>query len=337
MKRRELILGGGLTFAWPLAGRAQPSGKRYRIAVIHPFLPVESMNDVAGPLDYGPFFEELRRLGYAEGQNLVVERYSGLGKSPRQQMADLLQSVAAAKPDAMFVVAMDVAVGTTRVPIPIVHIGLDPIGFGITTNLAHPDHNITGVAIIAGREIYAKHLELLREAIPKASRIGCLTIPQLWGETGANTLGPLREAAKREGLDLIPALIDAPYPDDAYRRAFAAMTENRTDALIVTQAIQNYAHQALIVELAASARLPAIYPQRNFVDQGGLMSYGSSLGEAYHSAASDIAELPAGAKPSDIPFYQATRFELVVNLKTANTLGLALPQILFARADEVIE
>jgi len=136
---------------------------------------------------------------------------------------------------------------------------------------------------------------------------------------------------------LIPAVLEPPYPDSEYRRVFAAMAQDRPDALLVAQAVWNYAHQKVIVELAKDARLPAIYPGRSFVDQGGLMSYGADLTEIFRRAGSDVAQILGGAKPGDIPYYQASHFQLIINLKTAKTLGLTLPQSLFARADEVIE
>jgi putative ABC transport system substrate-binding protein len=342
MRRREFItLVSGTVFASPVAALAQQPGKSipgksYRIAIIHPFAPVEDMNEAARPIGpaYQYFFAELRRLGYVEGQNLVVERYSGVGKIGHQ--SELLLSVAASKPDAISTVAMESALKAAPVAIPIVEIGLDPIAFGLASSLAHPDRNITGVAIIAGNELYAKHLELLQEAIPTASRIVCLTSRELW-ESPSNTFGPLREAAKQLGVALIPAVLEPPYPDSEYRRVFAAMAQDRPDGLIVTPAIWNFAHQKLIIELVEHARLPAIYPTRSYVDQGGLMSYGADAAEIFRRAASDIAEILGGAKPGDIPYYQSSRFEFVINLKTAKALGLTLPQSLFARADEVIE
>jgi putative ABC transport system substrate-binding protein len=335
MKRREFIsLAAGAVAACPLAARAQQPGKSYRIAIIHPFASVETMNEAASPLGWRHFFEELRRLGYVEGQNLVVERYSGAGKIGH--LGELLLSVAASKPDAICTTAMETALKNTPIAIPIVEIGLDPIAFGLASSLAQPDRNITGVAIIAGNELYAKHLELLREAIPTASRIACLTSRELW-ESSSNTFGPLREAAKQVGVALIPAVLEPPYPEPEYRRVFAAMAQDRPDGLIVTPAIWNFAHQPLIIELAERARLPAVYPTRSYVDQGGLMSYGADAAEIYRRVASDIAQILNGRKPGDIPYYQSSRFELVINLKTAKALGVTLPQSLFARADEVIE
>jgi putative tryptophan/tyrosine transport system substrate-binding protein len=334
MRRRAFITLLGGAAASPLAVRAQQPGKSYRIAIIHPFTPVEALNEAASPLTWRYFFEELRRAGYVEGQNLVVERHSGVGKIGHQ--AELLLSVAASKPDAISTVAMEAALKNTPVAIPIVEIGLDPIAFGLASNLARPDRNITGVAMIVGNEFYAKHLELLRQAIPTASRIVCLTSRELW-ESGSNTFGPLREAAKQVEVALIPALLEPPYPDSEYRRVFAALAQDRPDALLVAQAVWNYAHQKVIVELANDARLPAIYPGRSFVDQGGLMSYGADLAEIFRRAGSDVAQILGGAKPGDIPYYQASRFQLIINLKTATALGLTLPQSLFARADEVIE
>ena len=150
-------------------------------------------------------------------------------------------------------------------------------------------------------------------------------------------MGPLREEAKTLGIALIPSILEPPYSDAEYRRVFGGMVDERADGLIVTQAIWNSAHQPLIVGLAASARLPAIYPTRSFVDQGGLMSYGAMPAEAYRRAASAVAEILRGAKLSDVPYYQASQFELVINLKTAKALKLTMPQMITACANDVIE
>jgi putative ABC transport system substrate-binding protein len=335
MRRREfLTLLGGAAASWPFAALGQQPAKSYRIAIVHPFATVEALNEAASPDRYRFFFEELRRLGYQEGANLVVARYSGIGKIG--YLGELLQTAAASKPDVIQAVAMEDVLKATPVAIPIVEIGLDPIAFGLTSNLAHPDLNITGVAMIAGSELYAKHLELLRQASPAALKVACLTSRDMW-EDPSDILGPLREEAKTLGIALVPSILEPPYSDAEYRRVFAAMVEERADGLIVTQAIWNYAHQPLIVDLAASARLPAVYPTRSFVDQGGLMSYGAVPAEAWRRAASAVVEILRGAKPSDVPYYQASHFELVINLKTANALGLTMPELIMARVNDVIE
>lgn len=335
MKRREFIALLGGAAMTPLAAHAQQSGKQYRIAFIHPFEPVESLYEATSTSGYRFFFDEFRRLGYLEGSNVLIERYSGRGKKSAE-LSELLKQVAASRPDAIFVVAMDSVLAATPVAIPIVQVGLNPIAVGLTSNLAHPDRNITGVALTTGSELYAKHLELLRQASPTASRIACLTGREMW-ESASGIFGPLQAEAKRLELTLIPSLLESPYPEDEYHRVFAAMVPDRVDALIVSQLVWNYAHRPLIVRLAANARLPAIYPVREFVDQGGLMSYGTGRAEAYRRVANAISEILKGAKPSDIPFYQASRFELVVNLKTAKDLDLTMPPLIMARADEVIE
>jgi len=259
MRRREfLTLLCGAAAPWPLAALGQQPAKSYRIAIINPFAAVETLNEAASPSRYRFFFEELRRLGYQEGSNLVVERYSGMDKTGH---LDELLPAADSKPDVILVLAMEDVLKATPVAIPIVEVGLDPIAFGLTSNLAHPDHNITGVAMIAGGELYAKHLELLREANPAASKVACLTSRDMWEER-SDILGPLRKEAKTLGIALVPSILEPPYSDAEYRRVFAAMVEERADGLIVTQAIWNYAHQPLIADLAASARLPAIFPGR---------------------------------------------------------------------------
>src|SRR5947207_5901095 len=212
MRRRDLfgIIGFGIggAIAMPLAARAQQPGKTYRIALVHPAAPVESMTEAKNPRSWRPFFAELRRLGFAEGQNLTVERYSGAGQSDRY--AELARRVVASKPDAILCtsarLALDFKAATAAIPI--VASTADPVAFGLVPNLAHPGGNITGVVSDGGIEFYAKHLELLRRAAPAASRIAYLTPRAVW--ESASLLAPVKDAAARIGVSLIPALLDAP-------------------------------------------------------------------------------------------------------------------------------
>jgi putative tryptophan/tyrosine transport system substrate-binding protein len=335
MRRRKFVMLIGAAAAWPLAARAQQPGKIYRIAIVIPAGSVEFLNEAKSPRNWRPFFEELRRQGFVEGQNLVVERYSGEGETDRY--AELARRVVASTPDVIITqttrLALDFKAATTTIPI--VASAAAPIASGLVPSLAHPGGNITGVAGDAGVEFYAKHLELVRQVIPSAVRVAYLTPRAVW--ESATLLTPVKDAAKEAGISLIPALLDAPIEEAEYRRVFAALAETRVDALIVGDSAEHYSQQRLIIDLAEHARLPAVYPGRIFVERGGLISYGAEGADLVRRRASDVARILNGAKPGDIPFYQATRFELVINLKTATALGLTISPTLLSRADEVIE
>jgi putative tryptophan/tyrosine transport system substrate-binding protein len=210
----------------------------------------------------------------------------------------------------------------------------DPIAEGIVSSLARPGGNITGVTITAGYEIGGKRLEVLREMVPSASRVAWLASRTQWdGPDGTS----LREAAERSKVSLLGPPLDAPLDEAEYRRVFASMAQEGVDALIVNGQSENFINRRLIVELADEARLPAIYSFREFAEIGGLMVYGIDLPDIFRHAADQVAEIFKGAKPGEIPFYQPTKFELLVNLKTAKALGIQIPQSILARADEVIE
>jgi putative ABC transport system substrate-binding protein len=333
VRRRDLINYAAVAAVCPLAALAQQPGKVYRIALVSPSGSVERMNEAANPRTWRPFFEELRRRGFIEGRNLIVERYSGEGQSDRY--AELARAVVASKPDAIYcgTVRMAAYLKAATETIPIVADAAGVVEFGLVSSLAHPGGNITGVSD-AGLEFYAKHLELLRQAVPTASQLAYLTPHEVWDSP---LLAPVKDAARQIGVSLVPELLDAPIQEPEYRRVFALMAQQGLEALIVGSSQENSVNARLIVELAEIARLPTLYPGRWYVEQGGLMSYGPDIPELYRQLGADIAEILKGAKPGDIPFYQPTRFELVVNLKTATALGLTVPQSLLARADEVIE
>ena len=337
MKRRDLLAGiAGAAMLGPLAAKAQQPGKIYRIAIAEPSGAIDRWNEAEGsPPFWREFFEELRRRGLVERRNLIVERYSGEGRSDR--FAELAHTVIAANPDVIFCGTLRLAAAfkAATATIPIVAEVADPVAFGLVSSLAHPGGNLTGVVEDGGLEFYAKHLELLREMVPGASRIAYLTPRAVWDSP--ILLAPVKEAAKQAEVTLIPAVLEAPIREAEYRRVFALLAQGGAEAVIVGSSVENSASGRLIVELAAQTRLPAIYPGRRYAVQGGLMAYGSDLIELYRRAAADIAAILNGANPGDIPFYRASRFELVINLETARALGLTVTQLLLAQADEVIE
>jgi putative ABC transport system substrate-binding protein len=334
MRRRDFITAFGTAAAWPLAVRAQQPAKIKRIAVVHPVEKVGNMT-INGRRSFRVFFEELSRLGYVEGQNLGVERYSGEGRPERY--AELARDVVNTHPDLILAVggrlSLDFKMATTTVPI--VAIIVDPIALGLVASIARPGGNITGVAIAAGLEIIGKRMGLLVEAMPKLSTVGYLASRPYWEDDprGAVT----REAAKQAGISLKAALLGSAFNEAEYQRVFRSMEQDRADALMVSDEPEHVTYRATIVEWAAKGRIPTMYQFREFVEVGGLMAYGIDQAYFYRRLANLIDEILRGANPGDIPFYQPTKFELSINLKTAKALGLEMPAMLLGRADEVIE
>ena len=336
MRRRDFIAGLSSAAAWPVVARAQQPTKTYRIAIAHPSASVNEMSE-AGDNPYFPaLFEELRRLGYIEGANLIVERYSGEGREERY--VEISRLVVHTKPDLIVTAALRL-VRTFKAAtetIPIVATMADPVPYGIVTSLAGPGGNITGVSVVAGLEIWGKRLEVLRETVPTASRVGFLGSRQIWELPGGQT-SALREETKNLNISLLGPPLESPIQEGEYRRVLSGMAQQQLDGVVVSDQTENVTYRRLIVELANSARLPTVFPYREQFDVGGLMAYGPSLADVYRRLASYIDQILRGAKPGELPIYLASKFELLVNLKVAKALALSLPPSLLARADEVIE
>ena len=332
MRRRDFVTALGTAAIWPLAARAQQPAKMKRIAYVHSAANVSRISASGEPF-YRAFFEELSRLGYVEGQNLGVERYSGDGRTERY--AELARNVVNTHPDLILAVggrlSLDFKMATTTIPI--VTMIIDPIAMGLVASIARPGGNITGVAIAAGLEIIGKRMGLLVEAMPKLSTVGYLASRPFWEDPRG---AAVREAAKQAGISLSPVMLSA-FDEAEYQRVFRSMEQDRADAFMVSDEPENSINHATIVELAAKARIPAIYPFRDYVEAGGLMAYSIDLADNYRRLANLIDKILKGANPGDIPFYQPTKFELSINLKTAKALGLEMPAMLLGRADEVIE
>ena len=303
-----------------------------RIAMVHPSRKVDELT-INGPPFYKAFFEELSRLGYVEGQNLAVERYSGEGRIERY--SELAREVVGSHPDLIFAMSGAIALPLklAATTIPIVAITGDPIALGLVPSIAHPGGNITGVTSDAGLELYGKRLGLLAEAVPKLSHAGYLASRAHWERP---TAAAMREAAKRAGISLTAELLVG-FNEEEYRRALSALKQDRVDAIMVSDEGEHITYRIALVELIAKGAIPAIYPYRELVEVGGLMAYSIDLADAYRRVAGQITEILKGSRPGDIPFYQPTRFDLWINLKTAKALGLEIPAALLARADNVIE
>jgi putative ABC transport system substrate-binding protein len=328
MRRRDLIAGLLVTTAIGRA-HAQQEARVYRIAVVSPSVPVGDMSETGGDVAYAAFFKRLRQLGYVEGESLAVARYSGEGRT--ENYAELAQEAIRGNPD--LVVAVGFHMARSLPTIPVVTNSADPIAEGIAASLAQPGGNITGVTISAGSEMTGKRLEVLREMVPSASRVGWLSARRWWESRGR----AMREAAERNKVSLLGPPLDAPIHEAEYRRVFAEMAQEGVDALFVGGEAENFTNRRLIVELAEKARLPALYPYHEFAEIGGLIVYGVDLREMFRHMAEQADQILKGAKPGDIPFYQPTKFHLVINVKTAKTLGITVPPTLLIAADEVIE
>jgi putative ABC transport system substrate-binding protein len=280
-------------------------------------------------------FSELRRLGYVEGNNLGVEEFSAEGHPERY--TDVARSAVSRNPDVIVAAgsSMVKAVRSATGTISIVGVMEDPLGTGLVTSLARrPGDNLTGVATDAGGEIWGKRLQILKEAIPSATRIGFLTTRAVQESRLLNELQFLREASVALEISLIEIYLSE-VTAPAIERSFAALAERQPDGVLISTAQGIGAHHQLIVKLAQRYRLPAMYPFRVFVEVGGLMTYMADTADLGRHLVDDVYRILEGTKPGDIPIYQATKFALVINLETANALGLTLPHSLLLLADEV--
>ncbi|HEV8396964.1 MAG TPA: ABC transporter substrate-binding protein, partial [Vicinamibacterales bacterium] len=278
------------------------------------------------------FRQALLALGYKEGQNLEIAYRSSDGRDER--FPGLASELVRLKVDLILTrgtpAALAAKSATRTIPVVMAASG-DPVGSGLVASLGHPGGNVTGLSLF-NVEIYAKRVELLRELVPRLTRIAGLfnmsnpVLPLQWKE--------VERAARSLGIQ--PQLLDVRRPEDL-PRAFDAAAKQRAQALIVGLDGVTQGNLRPIAELAAKHRLPSIYGAKEYVDVGGLIAYGSSDHDMYHRAASFVDRIFKGAKPADLPVEQATKFELVINLKAAKALGLAIPQALLQRADEVIE
>jgi putative ABC transport system substrate-binding protein len=332
MRRREFLAGVVLAAATP-ASLAQQRATPPRIAIFHPAIPASLLTETGGGTAWRAFFGELRRLGYIEGQNLIVERSSAEGHHERY--ADLAREIVARNPDLIVTGTNPVVLAfkAATSAIPLVAFMVDPLKAGLVASLARPSGNLTGITLDAGIEIWGKRLELLKEAVPATTRVAFLAMREGWeGSFGE----AMRDVAGRLGVSLISMLPNTGTVPEI-ERVFAAMAEQRPDALLVTGEGDLYAHAKLIAELSEKYRLPMMSPYRDFTDAGGLMAYRVDLAELLRHMAGEVKQILNGAKPGDIPIYQPTKFELLINRKTAKALDLTLPTALLSRADELID
>jgi putative ABC transport system substrate-binding protein len=324
MKRRQFIAGLGSAAAWPMVARAQAA-----MPVVG-FLGTQSADD--SKIATVPFLQGLREIGYVEGQNVAVEYRWADNKFDRLPTltADLVRrrvAVIAAIGAAAALVAKE---ATPTIPI-VFFTGADPVALGLVASLNRPGANLTGSAVLTS-ELSPKRLQLLRELIPGADLFGVLVDPAFPGIQ--STIADLQAAARTLGLQLI--VVNA-RTDSDLETAFATFSQQRVGAILVGNSSFYNRRMEQLAVLAARHVLPAIFPYREYVLTGGLMSYGSSLGYPFHQAGIFTGRILKGAKPADLPVEQVTKIDLVINLKTAKALGLTIPETLLATADEVIQ
>ena len=320
-----LLLGGLFS---PVAAEAQQVAKIARIGYL-------ATNLTTSPHLPEAFRQGLRDLGYVEGRNVVIEYRSAEGI---ERFPALAAELVALKVDVIFVgggtrVALAAMQATKTIPIVFTGVG-DPVTSGLVTNLARPGGNVTGLAGL-GPELVGKRLEQLTQAVPGVSRVAVLWRPDALGErTDKDMLTGADVAARALGVRL--QFVEARGPAD-FDRAFSDMTRARAGALTVLPSQMFLREHRRLVDLAAKNRLPAVYTSREFVDAGGLMSYGANVADMFRRAATYVDKILKGAKPADLPVEQPTKFDLVINLKTAKALGLKIPQSVLERADHVVE
>jgi putative tryptophan/tyrosine transport system substrate-binding protein len=278
------------------------------------------------------FQQGLRDLGYIEGQNIAIEYRSTEGMAER--LPNLAAELVRLKVDIIVVggsPATQAARNATKT-IPIVMTNVTgPVEIGLVASLAHPGGNVTGLSNV-GSDLGGKQLELLKEASPKISRVAIVSDSAIPGN--ALWLGEMKVAAETLRITLQP--VDVHHPDD-FERAFSAIKNEHANALSALRNAVNSNYRARIVDFAAKSRLPAMYPDREDVEAGGLMSYGPNFADLFRRAATYVDKILKGAKPADLPVEQPTKFEFVINLKTAKQIGLTIPQSVLFRADKVIK
>jgi putative ABC transport system substrate-binding protein len=306
--------------AAPFAVEAQQVGKVYRIGFIS--------SSGANPI-WEAFVEKLRELGYVPGQNVVIERRVGEGRIETSYAA--ATELLLRKIDVIWVGgtpgAQAVKRATSTVPVVFVAVS-DPVGSGLVTSLSRPGGNITGLTHIS-KEVHAKRVQLLKELVPRVSRIAVLA-----GPSSRLTLTETQAAAQALGLQV--DVVEAHGPDEL-EEAFSRAGRGGAQALVVLPDASFVAQGQRIAQLAATNRLPTVFETKSYVSDGGLMSYGADLIEQVRRSAIYVDRILKGVKPADLPVEQPTKFELVINLKTAKALGLTIPPSLLLRADQVLE
>ena len=326
MRRREFIAGLGSAAAWPLAARAQQAA----MPVIGFLGGVQSADD--GYKNITPFLQGLKETGYVEGQNVAIEYHWAENQSDRLAAlaADLVRRRVAVIVAPGTPAALAAKAATANIPI-VFQIGTDPVALGLVASLNRPGANLTGTTVLTA-DLQPKRLQLLREVIPNAAVFGVLADPA--SPDIQSRIADLQTAARKLGLQLVAVNART---DGDLEAAFSTLSQQRVGAVMFGDSVFYTSRMEQLAALAARHALPAIYAYREFALAGGLMSYGGSIGYHSHQVGIYTGRILKGGKPADLPVQQATKIELIINLKTAKALGLTIPETLLATADEVIQ
>jgi len=332
MKRRDFLF--AVAFVVPTShAMAEQRSTLKRVAMVHPATKPGDMR-IGGDPNYAILFEEMQRLGYVEGVNMIVDRYSAEGQFDRY--GELARDIVATRPDVIFPITspLTLALLSETRTIPIVAWTSDPIAAGIVSNLARPGGNVTGLSSEASSEMGSKSIQLLSEAVGKLSNTRVLATPLSWQFPIYQSA---REAAEKMNIPLRLQPLQSPTNETEYRRAFETMQREQVDGVMVSFGAESYTYRALLGRLAQQYRLPSICAYTDSVEAGALMSYAFDLKAGDRRIAAQIVEILNGGKPAEMPFFQEIRWELIINLKAAKELGLEIPAGLVAQADRVIE
>ncbi len=326
MNRRDTVIALLAIAAAPRTGHAQQSAKIPRIGLL------SSFSSSVTARWHTAFLQGLRELGWVEGKNVGIEYRYAEGRSER--LPDLAADLVRLKTDIIVAAITPEALAaknaTKTIPIVVASMG-DPVELGLVESLAHPGGNITGLTNIPAEQV-GKRLELLKEIIPKLSRVAVLWDPR--NQTSALAWKEIQLPARRLGVQLHSLELRSPNDFD---KAFEAATKARADALAIMPGLSFVANLKRIADFAAKSRLPSLYHLREFAEAGGLVAYGADRADLFRRAATYVDKILKGAKPADLPVQLPTKFELVINLKTAKQLGLTIPRSVLLRTDEVIE
>jgi putative ABC transport system substrate-binding protein len=331
MKRREFItLLGGAAAAWPLAARGQQPGRMRRIGM----LMSASENDTEYQSLLATFRDELKKMGWGEGRNIGIDyRWKAVDEKSRQRLA---KEVVALQPDLMLAQSTPTTAAllqqTSTIPIIFFSVG-DPVGEGFVAGLSRPGRNATGF-INMEASMSGKWVELLKEITPSVTRVAILFNPATAPRGGSYYLDPFKAAVQSLGLETFAALV---HDSSEIESVIAAQAREPNTGLVVMSDVFPLVHRTEITALVARYHLPTVYPYRQFADVGGLLSYGNDLRDNYRRAATYTDRILRGDQPSELPVQVPVKFELVINLKAAKALGVAVPESFLLRADEVIE
>jgi putative ABC transport system substrate-binding protein len=329
MRRREFIALIGGAAACP--ARGQQARSQRQIAIVAPARSVEELRD--NPY-HRSFIEELAKRGLVEGRNLIVDRSPGGGQM--NAYLDIAQTAVSKHPEAILTAAPEMTLALTAVTrtIPIITLIGDPVATGVAASLARPGRNVTGITMDGGMELHGKRLSLLIEARRGASRVAYLCSSAAWNRPQA---AAVRNASQSLNLSLLHVDLGMSLDEAAYAAAYTSISASAPDVLLVSDEPEHMSNRKALIDLAAKARVPAMYPFRDIALSGGFMAYYRDLHDAFRQAADQVTQVLQGVNPAEMPFRQPTNFKLSINTKTAQQIGVTVPPTLLASADEVIE